>query len=80
MGLIMSQCSGTYYCGVCQSKIVYRPMEWTTKITDDTKTGIGGIRDPKLFLSKLVGDSMEDERNLSMLSQWFGVLSLLAGR
>lgn len=32
-------------------------MEWTTKMTydttkmtDDTKTGIGGIRDPELFL------------------------------
>lgn len=35
-------------------------------MTDYTKTGIGGIRDPELFLSNLISHSMEDERNLSM--------------
>lgn len=34
---------------------------------DYTKTGIGGIRDPELFLlSNLISHSMEDKRNLSM--------------
>lgn len=45
---------------------------------DDTKTGIGGIRDPELFLlSNLISHSMEDERNLSCESVLWSTESAL---
>lgn len=75
MRLIMSKCSGTYYCGARQSEIILRAVEWTTKMADDAKTGVGGIRDPEVFLlSNLLSHSMEDEWNLSM---WVSALELV---